>query len=505
MRKVLRLVVLCLIVNFMQAKSRKNILFLVADDMRPDLGVYRSGDPVIHTPHLDALAGKSLLLKKAYVQQAYCSPSRTSLLTGRRPDTTHVYDLIHYFRQSGGNFTTIPQYFKERGYNSIGMGKIFHPGRKASEFDDPISWSRPYFHSDENEAYQGRKHSWRAVSKDEYNDKPLPDIQLANKAIEVLRQVGPAAKRGEQPFFMAVGFYKPHLPFVFPEEYLSLYPPENIKLPKNGYIPAHMPPIAWSKYWELLIYKDIAELQVSGQPNTSLPRDVVMNLRRAYYSSISYIDNEVGRVLQELKMLGLEDNTIVSFLGDHGWQLGEHGEWCKHTNFEDALHAPMMIRVPGITDGGIVSERLTEFVDLFPTLVESAGFTPLTLCSEVNSTKTILCREGASLMPLMQNPTRKWKSAAFSQYPRYLNGLLIMGYSVRNDKFRYTEWVQFNRKPSFKPNWNILYGAELYDHTTDPGENFNRADEAEYHDHRVTLMGLLHKGWRNSLPPPIEK
>ena len=200
--------------------ARMNVLFLVADDMRPELGAYYGKDfpspihPTMHSPNLDKLASKSLLLKRAYCQQAVCSPSRTSLLTGRRPDTTHVYDLQTYWRKSGGNFTTIPQYFKENGYTSIGMGKIFHPGI-ASGHDDPISWSAPYFHATIH--WETRENSWKAVPDYELKDKPLVDNQTAEHALGILRQVAPAAKSGEKPFFVAVGFHRPHLPFVFPE------------------------------------------------------------------------------------------------------------------------------------------------------------------------------------------------------------------------------------------------------------------------------------------------
>ncbi|KAK6176528.1 hypothetical protein SNE40_014795 [Patella caerulea] len=483
--------------------QRKNVLFLVSDDMRPEIGAYLGPDfpssvhPTIHSPNLDALASRSLLLKRAYVQQAICSPSRTSLLTGRRPDTTHVYDLKHYFRNVGGNYTTIPQFFKNNGYRSIGMGKIFHHG-KASGHDDPISWSEPYYHAP-NEKYRSNTVTWRAVAKAEYDIRPLPDMQIADYAIKSLRRVAPDAKSGKQNFFVAVGFHKPHLPFVFPEHYLDLYPKNDISLPDNPYAPVKMPEVAWINYitQEMGNYHDIKILRPSGNINTTLPDDLVINLRRAYYSTVSYVDDLVGRVLNELETLGLLRNTIVSFWGDHGWQLGEHGEWCKHTNFEDATHAPMMVRVPGITDEGLVTEGLVDFVDLFPTLVEAAGFKPLSLCPE-DSTKIELCREGNSFMPLMYDPGRKWKSAAFSQYPRM--NYTVMGYTMRTDEHRYTEWPEFIGEPHYKPNWKKLHGVELYDHSVDPEENYNRADDPDYKKLRTQLSIMLRRGWRYSQP-----
>ncbi|KAK6176457.1 hypothetical protein SNE40_014742 [Patella caerulea] len=482
---------------------RKNILFLVSDDMRPEIGAYLGPDfpspihPTIHTPNLDALASKSLLLKRAYVQQAICSPSRTSLLTGRRPDTTHVYDLVHYFRHVGGNYTTIPQFFKNNGYRSIGMGKIFHHG-KASGYDDPISWSEPYYHAPD-EKYRSNVVTWRAVSKAEYDIRPLPDMQLTDYAIKSLRRVALDAKSGKQNFFIALGFHKPHLPFVFPEKYLDLYPKDKVRLPDNPYAPVNMPEIAWINYMteEMANYHDVKEINPSGDINTTLPDHFVLNLRRAYYSAVSYIDDLVGKVLHELDTLGLSDNTVVSFWGDHGWQLGEHGEWSKHTNFEDATHAPMMVHVPGITDKGIITERLVDFVDLFPTLVEVAGFQPLSLCP-VDSTKVDLCREGTSFVPLMKDPKCEWKSGAFSQYPRM--NYTVMGYTVRTDMYRYTEWPEFIGEPEYKPNWKKLYGVELYDHSNDPEENYNRANDPSYSSLKQQLSAKLRRGWRYSQP-----
>ncbi|ESO94040.1 hypothetical protein LOTGIDRAFT_104488 [Lottia gigantea] len=520
------IVLIFFLLNLQCASGKKNVLFIVADDLRPDIGVYRKNyQTQIYTPNLDSLASKSLLLKKAYVQQAFCSPSRTSFLTGRRPDTTHVYDLKRYFRDVGGNFTTIPQYFKENGYRTIGMGKIFHPGIRASSNDDPISWTEPYFHVEDIEQYETKNVSWRSVPKSEYQNLSLPDSKLADHAIEVLRYIGPASRLDDKPFFVAIGFNKPHLPFVFPEEFLTFYQNDSIHIPNNGFIPQGMPYIAWHKYWELMNYRDIKSLNVTGNPNTTIPIHVIQDLTRAYYTSVSYIDFEIGRILQELDDLGLSNNTIVSFIGDHGYQLGEHGEWCKHTNFEESIHAPMMIRIPGrtdngvvsnrlksflyiavsqenllrLTDKGIVTEKLTEFVDLFPTLVEAAGLQQMDICPE-DSSKIALCREGTSLMPLIRNPSLSWKPAVFSQYPRYQNKTHIMGYTIRTDRFRYTEWPEFTGPPNYKPVWTNLFGTELYDHVTDPEENYSRANDPSYAQIRTELSARLHSGWRNSQP-----
>lgn len=480
-----------------------NVLFLAADDMRPELGAFLGEDfpspvhPRIHTPNLDSLAARSLVLKRAYVQQALCGPSRTSLLTGRRPDTTHAYDLSLYFRNATANFTTIPQFFKENGYSSIGIGKIFHP-RDASGYDDPISWTEPYFHGVNN--FEDLQNSWKAVPDALLQDKPLRDEQLASRAVETLRRFAENGSDAHSKFFLAVGFQKPHLPFVFPKSVQRFYPEEDIRLPTNPYVPGNFPDIAWYDNGELRQqYADIRTLNVSGDINSTLPDQVVKDLRRAYYCAVTWTDIQVGRVLAALDDLGLADDTLVSFFGDHGYHLGEHAEWGKVSNFELATHAPLMVRVPGLTDEGISTRELAEFVDLFPTLVEAAGFDPLPLCPE-DSVGTILCREGLSLMPLIQDPDTPLRKAAFSQYPRGKN---VMGYTVRTKHYRYTEWVRFSYE-SYRPDWTQVSGVELYDHQKDRAENFNRADDEDYSTVRTQLSDILHNGWRDSLHGALE-
>ena len=482
--------------------GRKNVLFLMADDLRVQLGSYEGSyfaspeHPKMHTPNLDRLASKSMLLKRAYVQQAVCSPSRTSLMTGRRPDTTRVWDLDTYWRSVSGNFTTIPQYFKSHGYTSIGIGKIFHPGA-ASGFDDPLSWSTQYWRPTRT-AWEVNKTSWIAVPDEELTDNPLVDEQVANHAVDMLRSLVENATSGntQNPWFMAVGFYKPHLPFVFPASVLEHYPENEINLPDNPYAPANMPPIAWTKYNELrLNYNDIRALNATGEINTTLPDKNVLELRRAYYSAVTWMDSQVGRVLDELERLNLSDNTIISFLGDHGWQLGEHAEWCKHTNFDIATHAPMMIRIPGMTDSGMTTEKLTEFVDLFPTLVEAADLPKLDVCP-MNSSEVQLCSEGSSLMALIRNPNAPWKNASFSQFTRRTRGSTAMGYTMTTTEYRYTEWIRVTYEPTFEQDWSTVYEVELYDHTNDPEENRNVVDDSDYVGIKNQLSQWLRAGWR---------
>ncbi|ELU17681.1 hypothetical protein CAPTEDRAFT_166110 [Capitella teleta] len=479
-----------------------NVLFLVVDDMRPQLGCFEGEDfpahphPQMHTPNIDALAARSLLLKRAHVQQAVCAPSRASVLTGRRPDTTRVHDFLHYWRETGGNFTTIPQYFKENGYKSVGMGKVFHPGHSSGQ-DDPISWSEKYFHAD-NSHWESRMHNtWLAVNDSEAEQFPLEDMQLAAHAKQTLKRL----TNETQPFFLAVGFHRPHLPFVVPQRFFDLYPRDEVSLPSNPNAPIGMPEIAWADNGELRQYKDMRNGKWYGAINDTLPDEVTLNLRRAYYSAISYTDSLIGDVLSTLDDLGLRDDTIISFWADHGWQLGEHGEWSKSSNFELATHAPMMVSVPGMTDHGVVTEALTEFVDLFPSLVELTGLPAIPLCQQ-NSSNVLVCHEGCSFVPLITDPKRNWKRAVYSQYPRmYISGDVIMGYAMRTQEHRYTEWLTYDAG-TYTPTANI-HSRELYDHVIDPDENVNRVNYPEYASIVKELHSVLHAGWRKALPPNI--
>ena len=501
MRRIVRFtfqifIILCFITNY--CAGRKNVLFLMADDFRFQLGVHHGNgfiSPKMHTPNLDKLAKRSMVFKQAYMQQALCGPSRTSILTGRRPDTTHVYDA-QYWRKVTGNFTTIPQYFKNHGYETIGVGKIFHP-YKGSDKNDPISWSRKFYHALKTD-WEKSHISWISVPDSQLKAKPLVDQQIADHAISVLQDLTAGKNSDRQPFFLAVGFHRPHLPFVFPASILKHYPENNIQLPDNSYAPINLPEVAWSSYPELRNFHDLQPLRLTGNYNTTLPDKKVLELRRAYYCSVTWMDSQVGRVLDTLERVDLTNNTIISFLGDHGWQLGEHGEWCKHTNFEITTHAPLMISIPGMTDSGLVTSELTEFVDLFPTLVEATGLPTLPVCPE-DSRNVTACHEGLSLIPLIKNPEEPWKSAAFSQFRRIWNGHETMGYTMKTmDGFRYTEWVKFN---VFEPEWNTLYGVEWYDHSVDIEENYNVADEILYAHLKKSLNNRLRAGWRHALPP----
>ena len=501
-------ILLCLALQIPEhSAAKRNILFLASDDLRPNLGCYQDANspifvsPEMFTPNLDNLARESILFKKAYVQQALCSPSRTSLLTSRRPDTTHITSIGPYFRDIGGNFTTIPQFFKEHGFRTIGGGKIFHGGSSSGADDIEYSWSEKYHHAGHNK--DNKTHIWRSFTEEEIAENPLQDTAEADYIIERMRELAPAAILGEENFFLAYGVHKPHMPWFFPDKFLDYYPEDSISLPPNPYVPEEMPQLAWNPP-PIGKYADCNSVIPNlGDFNVTLPEWKVSELRRAYYATVSYADHEIGRVLEELELLGLSENTIVVFWGDHGWQLGEHAEWAKQTTFEIANRVPFLLRVPGMTDQGLMTDKLVEMVDLFPTLVEAAEFPALETCSEL-SNETATCTEGSSLMPLLQDPNNEaWKTAVFWQYPRGHNQNHIpayMGYSVRDIRYHYTEWVHIKHlgHHNYQPEWNNPADhEELYDLQNDPQENFNLYNDPKFAEVKENLSKMLRSGWRD--------
>lgn len=474
---------LLLISGTAAAAERPNVLFLAVDDLRPDLGCY--GADFVHTPNLDRLAASGTVFTRAYCQQAVCSPSRTSLLTGKRPDTTKVWDLDTHFRDHIPETVTLPQRFKQAGYRSVGMGKIYHGG-----FDDKASWSEPHVEPKsrfswalpENQRTMrerrsaaiakglkgkalGRQARGPATESADVPDDAYHDGALANLAVETL---GRLADRDE-PFFLAVGFLKPHLPFIAPTKYWDLYDRADFAKPDNYFPPKLMPAFAGTSWGEMRAYSDIPQ---QGDVSAEKAAELI----HGYYAAVSYMDAQVGRVLEELDRLGLAKNTIVVLWGDHGWKLGEHGMWCKHTNFELDARVPLILRAPG-QPAGQTCDRLVEFVDIYPTLCDLAGVSaPADL-------------EGSSFAPLLTNPSRAWKAAAFSQYPRGANGKALMGYTLTDGRYRFTRWVE-------KQHPDRVVAVELYDHETDPQENVNVADDSQHKATVARLNALADRGWR---------
>ncbi|MBI4902695.1 MAG: sulfatase [Acidobacteria bacterium] len=451
----------------MQSARRPNVLFIAVDDLRPELGCY--GREYIRSPNIDRLAKRGMVFRRAYCQQAVCSPSRTSLLTGARPDSTKVYDLVTHFRDALPEVVTLPQHFKQNGYFVQSMGKIFHPG-----YDDPRSWSTPWqtpnppMYARSYTEKQDEKTKIRRgppVEAGEVADDFYKDGQVANLAVKTLAELS----KKTEPFFLAVGFAKPHLPFVSPNKYWDMYDPARIQLAPNPYRPKGAPEYALTTSGELRNYV--------GMPATGpIPVETARRLKHGYYAAVSYMDAQVGKVLDQLDRLGLEKNTVIVLWGDHGWKLGEHGEWAKHSNVENDANAPLLLSAPGMKAAGKSTSRLVEFVDIYPTLADLAG---LPVPAHV---------EGTSFRPLLDDPNRPWKPAAFSQYPRQK----LMGYSMRTERYRFTVWV--DRKDHAKVD-----AIELYDHETDPMENTNVAPGNGALVAR--LMEQWKKGWRGAKPP----
>ncbi len=466
---------LCAAVTDAKLPIKPNILFIALDDLRPELGCY--GNPIVQSPNIDRLARNGMVFNRAYCQQAVCSPTRSSLLTGTRPDTTKVWNLSTHFRKALPEVITLPQLFKNNGYFTEAMGKIYHHG-----YDDPASWSVATAfplapHGAERapvdpDAAAGPRKGGRgpAFRATDGPDNSLHDGKLGDMAVAALRSV----KTESQPFFLAVGFIKPHLPFVSPKKYWDLYDPAKIPLAPNPFPPLGAPAYAVVPGGELHSYEGVP----AGR---HLPDDYARQLKHGYYAAVSYADAQVGRVIDELDRLGLRESTIIVLWGDHGWKLGEHDAWAKHTNVENDTRAPLLISVPGMTHAGKRTDALVEFVDIYPTLAELAG---LPLPKHL---------EGISFKPLLANPQLPWKTAAFSQYPRKVGRLDLMGYTMRTDRYRFTRWV--NRADHTKVD-----AVELYDHQTDPQENTNVVSNPVNKALVEKLTAQWSAGWQGAVP-----
>uniref|UniRef100_A0A8C3SZE6 Iduronate 2-sulfatase n=2 Tax=Chelydra serpentina TaxID=8475 RepID=A0A8C3SZE6_CHESE len=506
-----------------------NVLFIVADDLRPALGCY--GDSLVKSPNIDQLASRSIVFQNAYAQQAVCAPSRVSFLTGRRPDTTRLYDFHSYWRVHAGNYSTIPQYFKENGYTTMSVGKVFHPGISSNHSDDyPYSWSMPPFHPsaekyENSKTCKGKDGELHAnlvcpVDVAEVPLGTLPDIQSTEEARRLLNIM----KIKNRKFFLAVGYHKPHIPLRYPQEFLKLYPLENITLAPDPRVPQELPAVAYNPWMDIRQREDVQALNVSF-PYGPIPEDFQRQIRQSYFAAVSYLDTQVGLLLHALDDVGLSNNTIVMFTADHGWSLGEHGEWAKYSNFDVATRVPLMFYVPGKTysfarPGERIfpyldpfthasdsvaagkAKKMVELVSLFSTLAELAGLWVPPVCPEP-SFHVALCTEGPSIVQHFNSTEEEEEEEddtdydndydieddheepiAFSQYPRpadtpqgdsdkpELKDIKIMGYSMRTVDYRYTVWVGFNPS-NFSANLQDVHAGELYMVGSDPNEDHN--------------------------------
>lgn len=520
----------CVWVPCAAVAERPNILFLAVDDLRPELGCY--GSPIAVTPHLDALAAEGLLFQRAYCQQAICRPSRASLMTGTRPETTGLFHNYVSLRELQPDILTLPEHLRAHGYETAYVGKIFHQG----DTDDERSWSRkaaswlgpdiqkpqgPYRLQANIELRQQNFEAMFAkygegarrglASGPAFESADVPDHAYIDGyntrlAIKTMQQMA----AGEKPFFLAMGYHLPHLNWCAPQHYWDLYDPSMIPLEEDGHAPAGGAAMGLHASFEL---RTRANIPKQGP----LPVDLARTLKHAYLASTSYVDAQIGLLIAALEEAGLRDNTVIVLWGDHGWHLGDMGVWGKATNYEIATRVPLMISVPGMESRGAETNALVELVDLFPTLCELAG---------VAAPEHL---EGSSFVPLLDDPRQAWKTAAFSQYPNpalrewaanplsegmretWFGPLIeeveqriiqqqgerwdreffeqhLMGYTMRTDTHRLVVWRD-HRDSQAEPIF-----VELFDHQTDPRETINIA--AQHPQLVEQLTAQMRAGWR---------
>ncbi len=445
--------------------QRPNVLFISVDDMNNDLGTY--GHPLVKSPSIDRLAAEGVRFDRAYCQFPLCSPSRSSVMTGLRPDVTRVFDLRYHFRQGLPDVVTLPQLFMKHGYFAARVGKIYHYGNPGeigtSGLDDPASWDKVVNPSGRDKTLESRVinytpkrglgSSLSMYADRDGKDEDYTDGKVATEAIRLLEE------NKDRPFFLAVGFYKPHCPYIVPAKYFDLYPLDKIKLPVvpvdyHDTVPAAA--LASNQPWPML------------GATSEQARETV----RAYYATLSFVDAQVGRVMDALDRLKLRDNTIVVFWSDHGYHMGDHGLFMKQSLYENSARVPLIIVPPKPRRPGKPSPRTVELLDMYPTIADLAGI------------KVPPAVEGRSLRPLLENPEARWDHPAYTQVQR-LGG---PGYSVRTERWSYMEW---NRGAA---------GRELYDLRADPGEMNNLAGNPSYAATLAEMQALV----RAVHPHPVE-
>ena len=449
-----------------EPEVRPNVLMILVDDLKPAIGGY--GDRFAKTPNLDALASRSVRFERAYCNQAVCAPSRFTLMLGAHSTSTGLYGLGSSLRKVMPDATTLPQYFASHGYRTESLGKVFHIGHGNQ--GDPSSFSIPHFHDKvieylnpesteggkltREEAYftnqrLGEIKSLPRGAAYEFPDVEDEDYADGRVATETIHRLESAAKRRANqgtPFFIVAGFVRPHLPFSAPKKYWDLHDPEDLPFPKHEQLPVGAPRVAGKRGGEISNYSPVP-VDREADYERSLKRDLI----HGYYASCSYMDAQVGRVLDRLKTLGLEENTIVVLWGDHGFHLGDLGIWTKHTNYEQANRIPILIAGPKI-EGGVATYQPAESVDLFPTLAELAG---------LPSPKVSQPLDGVSLVPVLHDPESRVRNHAYHAYPKQK-----LGRAIRTERYRLVEWAPWDRTES-----GLEY--ELYDYDADPLEKRN--------------------------------
>lgn len=484
-----------------QKQESPNILFIAVDDLKPMLNCF--GESQIVSPNIDMLAREGTLFGNNHCQQAVCGPSRASLMTGLRPDHTGIRDLKTRMRDVHPDILSLPQYFKQQGYTTVAFGKIYDPRCVGRKYDS-VSWSFPYISDPDLKRPQGieepmfghyQKTETRKRGQDlleEAANKGLLGYEQVKYGLETLKPVVESAdvpdnayydgimiehaiskldelSKKDEPFFLAVGFKKPHLPFVAPSRYWDLYKRDSISLAGYRKMSRNGPKIAYHKSGELRSYTGFEFI------NDTIPDDQQQEIIHGYYAAVSYIDVQVGKIVDHLKTLGLAENTIIVLWGDHGWHLGDHNLWCKHSNFEQATRSPLIITAPGMPKN-IRIDSPTEFIDIFPTLCELSGLpVPGNL-------------DGVSLKSLIAGEKTEVKDFAVSQFPR---GSEVMGYTIRTDRYRYTEWHGNSYLSQMPYNPDNIVGKELYDYQEDPLESINCLEDPVYSEVASELAALM--------------
>ena len=451
-------------------KKKYNILFIAADDLNNDMECYDFS--LVKTPNLNRLKARATRFDRAYNQYPLCNPSRASLLTGYRPDVTGVYNLQRNFREILPDAVTLPQLFMRNGYHSARVGKIYHYGVPndigTNGKDDSLSWNERVNPKGRDKAEEDKLTNYtpnRGLGSTlsflaaDGTDEEQTDGMIAAEAIKIME------KSQGQPFFLAVGFFRPHCPYVAPKKYFDMYPLEKISLPKQS----------------AMDWNDKPEAARFTTPlNWGLDELKLREALRAYYASITFMDAQVGKILDALERLKLVDNTIVVFWSDHGYNVGQHGQWMKQSLFEPSARVPLIISVPGMTSGK-ASGRTVELLDIYPTLADLCGL------------KAPSNLQGKSLVSLLKKPDAGWNKAAYTQVTRILNNQMIMGRSIRTERWRYTEWDEGRQ------------GVELYDYTHDPDEFVNLAKDPAYSGDIKNLSSLLRGNASNTTFDPLKK
>ena len=440
LRYSLSLLPLALTALATSAAERPNVLFIMVDDLKPTLGCY--GDAKAITPNIDRLARSSVLFDRAYTNQAVCAPSRNAVLSGLRPTTVGVYDLVTNFRLGAPEAVTLPQRFAQAGYRVETLGKVYHRGNGNAS--DAAALATPHWDWNENRLYAAERSDRPATECLDVPDETYVDAVTAG---ETIRRLSAAAEHPAQPFFLILGIRKPHLPFTAPKKYWDLHAATEFSADGPAVPPADSPKFAGHSWGELRAYSDVDDV---GPVDATKAAELV----RGYYAATSFADAQIGRVLDALDRLKLAENTIVVLWGDHGWHLGDHGWWCKHTNYEQANRIPILIRAPGVSAPGARSSSFIESVDLFPTLCDLAG---LSVPAGV---------EGVSQRATLRDPAVVVRTEAMHVYPRGEN----IGRAVRDERYRLVEW-----KKAGAPAASAV--VELYDYQTDPLETRNVAAE----------------------------